>query len=77
MLQIIIADVSMSLDNVLAVAGIARENIGILVFGLVLSIVLMAVGATFVAKILQQCCKKLATLLQKFQVLECLTRIGQ
>ena len=54
MLTIIIADISMSLDNVLAVAGIARDNVVILVFGLVLSIILMAVGATFVAKMLEK-----------------------
>ena len=44
-LQILIADVSMSLDNVLAVAGAAREHPGILVFGLILSIALMGVAA--------------------------------
>ena len=54
MMKIIIADISMSLDNVLAVAGIARENIAMMIFGLVLSIVLMAVGATFVARILEK-----------------------
>ena len=54
MLNIIIADISMSLDNVLAVAGIARDNVVILVFGLILSIVLMAIGATFVAKMLEK-----------------------
>jgi YjbE family integral membrane protein len=54
MLKIIIADISMSLDNVLAVAGVARENVGMLVFGLVLSIALMAVGATLVAKLLDR-----------------------
>ena len=43
--QIIIADVSMSLDNVLAVAGAAREHPVILVFGLALSIALMATTA--------------------------------
>ena len=54
MLKIIVADVSMSLDNVLAVAGVARENVGMLVFGLVLSIALMALGATLVAKLLDR-----------------------
>ncbi|MEK9753276.1 MAG: YjbE family putative metal transport protein [Rhodospirillaceae bacterium] len=54
MLKIIIADVSMSLDNVLAVAGVARENVGMLVFGLVLSVALMALGATLVAKLLDR-----------------------
>jgi YjbE family integral membrane protein len=52
--QIVIADVSMSLDNVLAVAGAAREHPGILVFGLVLSIALMGVAATFIARLLQR-----------------------
>ncbi len=51
--QIVIADVSMSLDNVLAVAGAAREHPGVLVFGLVLSIALMGVAASFIARLLQ------------------------
>jgi YjbE family integral membrane protein len=50
--QIIVADVSMSLDNVLAVAGAAKGSQVTLVLGLGLSIVLMAVAATFVAKLL-------------------------
>ena len=50
--QIIIADVSMSLDNVLAVAGAAHEHPMILVFGLGLSVVLMGVAATFIARLL-------------------------
>lgn len=52
--QIIIADVSMSLDNVLAVAGAAREHPTVLIFGLVLSIALMGVAASFIAKLLQK-----------------------
>jgi YjbE family integral membrane protein len=52
--QILIADVSMSLDNVLAVAGAAREHPGILVFGLILSIALMGVAATYIAKLLHK-----------------------
>ena len=52
--QIIIADVSMSLDNVLAVAGASRQFPLILVFGLVLSIALMAVAASFIARHLQE-----------------------
>jgi len=52
--QIIIADVSMSLDNVLAVAGAAREHPWVLVFGLVLSIALMGVAASFIARLLQK-----------------------
>ena len=53
--QIIIADVSMSLDNVLAVAGIARDHpAALLIFGLVLSIALMAFAATVIANLLQK-----------------------
>ena len=51
---IIIADVSMSLDNVLAVAGVSRHNPTIMAFGLVLSVVLMAVAANLIAKIIGQ-----------------------
>jgi len=51
--QIVVADVSMSLDNVLAVAGAAREHPYVLVFGLALSIALMGVAATFIARLLQ------------------------
>jgi len=50
--QIIVADVSMSLDNVLAVAGAAKGNIWILVVGLGLSILLMAVVANYIARLL-------------------------
>ena len=50
--QIVIADLSMSLDNVLAVAGVAREHLWVLVFGLMLSVVLMGVAATLVARVL-------------------------
>jgi YjbE family integral membrane protein len=52
--QIIIADLSMSLDNVLAVAGAAREHPVVLVFGLILSIALMAFAATLIARLLQR-----------------------
>jgi YjbE family integral membrane protein len=51
-LQIVIADISMSLDNVLAVAGAAREHPMVLVFGLILSIALMGLAASFIAKLL-------------------------
>jgi YjbE family integral membrane protein len=51
--QIILADVSMSLDNVLAVAGAAREQPVILIFGLLLSIALMGAAASFIARLLQ------------------------
>ncbi len=52
--QIVIADISMSLDNVLAVAGAARDHPAALIFGLVLSIVLMGVAATFIARLLNR-----------------------
>ena len=52
--QIVIADVSMSLDNVLAVAGAARDHFEVLVIGLVLSIALMGLAATFIAKLLHR-----------------------
>jgi YjbE family integral membrane protein len=52
--QIIVADVSMSLDNVLAVAGAAREHPYILIFGLMLSIALMGIAASFIARLLQR-----------------------
>jgi YjbE family integral membrane protein len=52
--QIVAADVSMSLDNVLAVAGAAREHPWALVFGLGLSIVLMGVAANFIARMLNR-----------------------
>ena len=51
-LQIVVADVSMSLDNVLAVAGAAAHDMNALVFGLILSVVLMAVASTLVAALL-------------------------
>ncbi|MER8813563.1 TerC family protein [Mesorhizobium sp. M0965] len=53
-LQIVIADVSMSLDNVLAVAGAARDHFQVLVIGLVLSIALMGLAASFIAKLLHR-----------------------
>jgi YjbE family integral membrane protein len=53
-LQIVAADVSMSLDNVLAVAGAAREHPIVLAFGLVLSITLMGVAANWVARLLER-----------------------
>jgi len=46
---VIIADVTMSLDNVLGVAGAARDHYVLLVFGLVLSIILMATAATLIS----------------------------
>jgi YjbE family integral membrane protein len=52
--QIVVADVSMSLDNVLAVAGAAREHPYVLVFGLLLSVALMGVAANFIAGLLRR-----------------------
>jgi YjbE family integral membrane protein len=52
--QIVVADVTMSLDNVLAVAGAAREHPMVLVFGLVLSIALMGLAASMIARLLQR-----------------------
>jgi YjbE family integral membrane protein len=49
-----VADVSMSLDNVLAVAGAAREHPQILVFGLVLSVILMGVAANVIARYIER-----------------------
>lgn len=50
--NIVIADVSMSLDNVLAVAGAAQEHFEALIFGLALSVVLMGIAASFIAGLL-------------------------
>ncbi|MDY6924692.1 MAG: YjbE family putative metal transport protein [Pseudomonadota bacterium] len=54
LLQIMIADITMSLDNVLAVAGAAHDHPWIMVFGLILSIALMGVAATYIAKLLSK-----------------------
>ena len=53
-IQIVVADVSMSLDNVLAVAGVAREHTWVLVVGLVLSVAFMGFSATLIAKLLNR-----------------------
>ena len=52
--QIVIADISMSLDNVLAVAGAAHDHIEVLIIGLILSVALMGLAASFIAKLLQK-----------------------
>ena len=52
--QIVVADISMSLDNVLAVAGAARDHPGVLVIGLLLSIVLMGLAANLIARLLHK-----------------------
>jgi YjbE family integral membrane protein len=49
-----VADVSMSLDNVLAVAGAAREHPGIMVIGLILSVALMGIAANIIAKYIER-----------------------
>lgn len=52
--QIVVADVSMSLDNVLAVAGVARDHTWILVIGLVLSVAFMGIAAAGIARLLER-----------------------
>jgi len=52
--QIVVADVSMSLDNVLAVAGAAREHLWVLIVGLVVSIALMGLAASLIARVLHR-----------------------
>src|SRR6185295_12793901 len=52
--QIVVADVSMSLDNVLAVAGAARESVWVLVVGLALSIAFMGLAAALIARLLNR-----------------------
>jgi YjbE family integral membrane protein len=52
--QIVIADVSMSLDNVLAVAGAANGNMPMLIIGLIISILLMGVAATVISKLMER-----------------------
>ena len=54
LVQILIADLTMSLDNVLAVAGAAREHPTVLIVGLLLSITLVGVAATWIAKLLHR-----------------------
>ncbi|APO71635.1 TerC family integral membrane protein (plasmid) [Rhizobium gallicum] len=52
--QIVVADVSMSLDNVLAVAGAARDHPTVLILGLALSIAMMGVAANIIARLLSR-----------------------
>ncbi len=54
MIQIVVADLSMSLDNVLAVAGAARDSLWVLVVGLTLSVALMGLAAGLVARLLER-----------------------
>jgi len=53
-IQIVIADLSMSIDNVLAIAGVSRDYPAILVFGLALSVAFMVFAATLIAKLLKR-----------------------
>ena len=53
-IQIVIADLSMSIDNVLAIAGVSRDYPAILVFGLVLSVAFMIFAATLIANLLKK-----------------------
>jgi len=52
--QILVADISMSLDNVLAVAGAARDHLDVLVIGLLMSVALMGAAANFIARLLER-----------------------
>ena len=52
--QIILADLSMSLDNVLAVAGVARDHPYVLALGLILSVALMGIASTYIARLLDR-----------------------
>ena len=54
LVRIVLADVSMSLDNVLAVAGTARNHFWVLAFGLILSVALMGVASNYIARLLER-----------------------
>ncbi len=54
LIRVVLADVSMSLDNVLAVAGTARNHFWVLAFGLILSVALMGIASNFVARLLER-----------------------
>ena len=54
LIQIVLADISMSLDNVLAVAGAAGESLWVLVVGLTISVALMGLAANFIARLLER-----------------------
>ncbi|MBF0181952.1 MAG: YjbE family putative metal transport protein [Magnetococcales bacterium] len=53
-MQVAMADLSMSLDNVLAVAGAAKDHLEILVLGLLVSVVMMAFAATYIAQLIHK-----------------------
>jgi predicted tellurium resistance membrane protein TerC len=52
--QIVVADISMSLDNVLGVAGAAQGHLDVLVIGLLLSVALMGAAANLIARLLER-----------------------
>lgn len=54
LIAIVIADITMALDNILGVAGAAKEHAEVLIFGLVLSIALMAIAANYIAQIIER-----------------------
>jgi YjbE family integral membrane protein len=54
LIQILVADLAMSLDNVLAVAGAARQHPGVLIIGLMLSVTLTGLAANWIAQLLQR-----------------------
>jgi predicted tellurium resistance membrane protein TerC len=54
LVRIVLADVSMSLDNVLAVAGTARDHFWVLAFGLVLSVALTGIASNYIARLLER-----------------------
>lgn len=54
LLRIVLADLSMSLDNILAVAGAARQHLDVLVIGLLLSVMLMGAAAEIIARLLDR-----------------------
>ncbi len=54
LIQIVLADLSMSIDNVLAVAGAAREHPWVLAVGLLISVILMGVAARLIARLLER-----------------------
>ena len=54
LISIVVADVTMSIDNVLAVAGASHGYLGMLIFGLILSIALMGFAATLIARLLDR-----------------------
>jgi len=53
-IQIVVADISMSLDNVLGVAGAARDHLDVLIIGLLMSVALMGAAANVIARVLEK-----------------------